>query len=132
MNTINAMLGAINMAQRSTCVRRQVGAVLLDGYGIQRGTGFNTEADDKDCRQDCPRGRKTYAEVPAGSPYGKGEPGACIADHAEMVALWQAAKAFELAEMRLWTMVVTCEPCNDCQLVLEANHILVVYEGKLV
>lgn len=119
----DAMQAAMQEAQQSTCVRRQVGAVLLDPVGTIRGRGHNTERGGR-CVNDCPRGHLSYEKVPAGSPYSN-----CIADHAEIVALEQTEHRHSLYG---WTMVVTCEPCSDCRKVLDAAKVHVVYAEALV
>ena len=116
-----AMAEAFRMADQSTCVRRKVGAVLLDSVGTMRGRGYNKESDGK-CDTDCPRAHLTYAETPAGSPYFN-----CIAVHAEMVALKEAGCAYTKG----WTMMVTCEPCIYCQAILDVAQIHVVYDHSL-
>lgn len=116
------MQEAYRQADQSSCVRRKVGAVLVDTAGTMRGRGHNTESDGK-CSTDCPRARLSYAELPAGSPYTN-----CIAVHAEMVAL----KDIHYAPTEGWTMMVTCEPCVYCRAVLDAAQIHVVYEQSLV
>lgn len=121
-----AMQDAGREANYSTCVRRHVGAVLLDLEGTQRGRGHNTEEDGQSCAGDCPRAALSYAQCAAGTDYGN-----CIVIHAEMVALWQVLVTHELREVRGWTMVVTCEPCADCAEVLERHGLHVVFGEKL-
>lgn len=130
---IVAMGDAMVTAQYSTCVRRKVGAVLLDHNNEKQGEAHNTERGGKDCATDCPRGKLTYVEMPAGSDYNN-----CIADHAEFNVMAEALNrmvplpADEAEDAFLgWTMVVTCKPCDYCQLALNRAGISVVYAEEL-
>lgn len=91
----------------STCVRRQVGAVLV---GLDHGwrLGYNKETAGRHCYRDCPRGQKTHAELPGYAPFtGDGE---CIAVHAEAMVLSDLLRdgAFGCS------LLVTDEPCEEC------------------
>lgn len=56
---------------------------------------------------DCPRGTKTFEEVPSHAQ-GNHDFSDCIADHAEVAAMAQ-----EPHFPGSW-LYVTCEPCRDC------------------
>ena len=122
------MSRAVQVSWQSTCVRRQVGAVLIDSYGVVQAEGFNEERDEANCATDCPRGSKSYQEVLAGSNYAN-----CISLHAEMMAMDLAEDQSEAVENQFvgWTMVVTCEPCGDCRKVLNERGVYVVFGESL-
>lgn len=90
-------------ASSSQCVRRQVGAVVLDQYGTLVSAGAN---EAPGCEAKCPRASST---APPYSPYSTG-PGSCIAVHAEVRALLRAS----WGDLRGGTIYVTCDPCTDC------------------
>lgn len=101
-----ALLSGI--AETSTCVRRQVGALVLDGREVV-GAGWNVERDGL-CDTDCPRAHS--AAVRGVTSYDVGA-GRCIAVHAEEMALLAAPPgAGEL-------MMVSSEPCYKCEAMLE-------------
>lgn len=92
---------AWTLARRSTCARRQVGAVLVDGHGRQLATGHNGVA----------MGEIHCTETPCG---GVGLPSTtglevCQAVHAEMNAL-----LFCPDVMRIAALYVTASPCSLC------------------
>lgn len=109
---------AAAVAAGADCTRRTVGCVLvLDNRVIS--TGFNgAPAGDPGCMSGaCPRGKQTYAAVPAGADYGAGA-GACIAIHAEANALLYAGR-----DCRGATAYITCPPCLDCAKLLRGAGI---------
>lgn len=115
------------VAALSTCVRRQVAAVLVDRQGAVRAVGFNQEHPTYlSCAVSCPRGRCSYDEVPAGSDYANGA-GSCIAIHAEMMA----AGKFNGRSIEGWTMYVTHQPCHDCQEALDALKVTAKWKEPL-
>lgn len=107
------------VASGAKCIRRQVGAVIVDPDGRIVGTGKNGSPPGKpECTDGaCPRGKMTAEEVPHDSSYDTG-PGSCIAVHAEANAL-----LFATARVRGCTMYVTDKPCDGCQRLIEAAGI---------
>lgn len=100
-------------AQRSTCSRRKVGAVLVkdkkvigNGYnGVRSGAAHCVDGG-------CPRGRLSYDDVPAGSDYNAYP---CYAIHAEHNAILQAGMDQALGA----TLYSTELPCQQCQNLIE-------------
>lgn len=99
------------MALRSTCSRRQVGAVVVkDKHAI--GLGYNgVVSGAKHCIDGgCPRGLMG-PEVPPGADYNLYP---CKALHAEDNAIEQALEAYGRAALRAATIYVTETPCQQC------------------
>ena len=105
------------VAQRGTCLRRQVGAVLLDKDGRVLATGYNGRpAGSVHCNQK--EAGTTYGAMPtfcfphacpaASAPSGTQLEG-CEAIHAEANALLQCRDTREI-----WTCAVTTSPCIHC------------------
>lgn len=95
------MLKALVAAERSTCCRRKVGAVLLNSRGHILATGYNGVA----------AGQVHCIDAPcpgAGLPSGTGLD-ACEALHAEQNALLQCKNVYEIT-----TCIVTTSPCVTC------------------
>ena len=112
---------AIAVAQRADCTRRKCGAVIVKNNRIVA-TGYNgAPAGEPGCLTDgaCPRGRVSYAEVPAGSSYDTG-PGACVGLHAEQNCLLYCSRA----DAEGATMYVTHEPCEGCRKMIRGSGIL--------
>lgn len=105
---------AVSVAARGECTRARVGAVVVQDRRILS-TGYNgAEAGKPSCLTgNCPRGHKTYTEVPALTSYTEGE-GACIAIHAEDNALRYAGKFCAPEDIAGCTVYITREPCADC------------------
>lgn len=111
---------------RSTCTRRQVGAVVVKDKQVI-GQGYNGVASGKRHCVDggCPRGQLTHAEVPKDADYNLYP---CKALHAEANAVFQAGlKACEGA-----TIYITAEPCQQCTNLIEHAKIgrVIVVHGK--
>jgi len=108
-------------AERSTCSRRQVGAVVVKDKQVI-GQGYNGVASGKRHCIDggCPRGQLSYEDVPAGADYNAFP---CYAIHAEHNAILQAG----VANCAGATIYVTAEPCQQC-----ANLIEHVKIGRVV
>lgn len=113
------------VAARSTCRRRQVGAVAVSATNSVRGTGYNgAPPGEPHCIDGaCPRGRLTYEQEPSYADRPDGKVTNCTAIHAEMNAI--AGVGLDVA-----TVYVTCRPCADCAAVLRAIDIRIVWPGK--
>ena len=100
-------------SQRSTCSRRQVGAVVVKDKQVI-GQGYNGVASGKVHCVDggCPRGLLAYDQVPAGADYNQFP---CKALHAEHNAILQAG----IGECRGATLYCTDEPCQQCTNLIE-------------
>lgn len=110
-------------AQRGTCCRRQVGAVLLDGLGHVISTGYNgVAAGLRHCNDPNPAtGRRfmgqeaavTLVKFPNACPGAESPSGtnldACQAIHAEANALLQCRDV-----QQIYSCYVTCSPCISC------------------
>lgn len=88
-------------AERATCARRKVAAIITDVRGVVLGTGINgVPAHFPHC---------TDAPCPGAAD----EPGNnenCRAVHAEQNAIMQAGDRIEKA----WTIYCSCTPCFAC------------------
>ena len=102
-------------SSRGDCIRRQVGAVLVDQDHIIRGLGYNgSEPGGPSCLAgECPR---CLSDVPSGSAYE-----GCIEKHAEDNCLRNTSFP-EREDGNHWrwdkyilTMYITCEPCMGCK-----------------
>lgn len=100
-------------AQRSTCTRRQVGAVVVKENRVI-GQGYNGVARGRVHCVDggCPRGALSYSDVPAGSDYNVHP---CLAIHAEHNAILDAG----IDGCRDATLFVTDHPCQQCTNLIE-------------
>lgn len=104
---------AEKVSTRSTCVKRQVGAIIVKDKMIVS-TGYNNPSkglpncDESECMLD--------------------ESGKCLkAVHAEVNAIMQASPE----ERKDAIMYVTCQPCDKCQLaILNSGIKLVIYKEK--
>lgn len=111
-----AMHLAKETAKRSTCLDKQVGAVLLDELGVVIATGYNGSPRDLDnC---CDTG---YCAVEC-----IGDKFWCMAVHAEINAIIAAGKA-----ARGSTLVCTDSPCRECtKAIINAGIKRIVYDRK--
>lgn len=100
-------------AARSTCTRRQVGAVLVKNNKVI-GNGYNGVPSGKLHCVDggCLRGTLSYDEVPAGADYNAFP---CSAIHAEHNAILQAG----MAACRGAVLYVNETPCQQCANLIE-------------
>jgi len=92
---------AMQVASRATCIRRQVGCVLVNSRGHILSTGFNGP----------PSGIPHCIDKPcagAGCPSGEGLE-ECMAVHAEANALLQCKDVYEIQ-----SCYVTVSPCIHC------------------
>lgn len=120
------LIVASAVSTRGDCVRRKVGAVILDRHNRICGAGYNgTYSGAPGCLEGaCPR---ALSDVLPGSSYDTG-PGACIAVHAELNALLDVSEKSRLSGA---TMYITTEPCAGCLKILRNTTIRrLVWEGE--
>lgn len=96
---------AETVAARSSCARRAVGAVVVDGVGYILATGYNGPARGQ---PNCTEVRCPGAEAPPGTDLD-----ACIAIHAEVNAIAQARNIKEAT-----ALYCTVSPCIHCAKIL--------------
>lgn len=98
------------------CSRRKVGCVVTNVRGHVVSVGWNGLRNGGSCgkQQDCPRGRMSYETVPAFSSYANN----CEALHAEDSALMAAGTRAEGG-----TIWITCQPCPDCEILIEESRV---------
>lgn len=99
---------AVVTARRSTCLRRAVGAVLLDSHGHILSTGYNGVAAGVPHCNDADDGIFTHA-CPGATALSGTNLNACYAIHAEQNALLQCRDVQTIAEC-----YVTTAPCITC------------------
>lgn len=109
------------VSARADCLRRQVGAVIMDPEHRVISTGYNGYPPGKPgCASDgaCPRGQRTNDEVAPDSDYTKGD-GKCDAFHAEENAVVYARR-----DLRGCTIYITHSPCPNCQRFLRGSGLI--------
>ena len=106
------LIQAMAISLRGDCIRRKVGAVLVDQNHIIRGLGFNgSEPGGPSCfLGECPR--CLNPDIPA---YGSYE--GCIERHAEDNCLRNTTfiDRHSAPYIHYLTMYVTCAPCMGCK-----------------
>jgi dCMP deaminase len=111
-------------AERSTCSRRKVGAVVVkDGHIIS--TGYNgAPSGDQHCVDGgCPRGKLSFDECPPFSDYNQFP---CVAIHAEANAIIRAG--FDRCNGGM--IYTTCKPCLQCEgMIRNAGIRIAVWPG---
>ena len=117
----NFMAQANDIARRSTCVRRPVGAIIVRrGTVISRGWNGILQGY-KDCREaECPRCIK-------GGDTGIGYE-TCICIHAEQHAIADAARRG--VSTRESALYVNLRPCLQCLAIAEAARIREIFYGE--
>lgn len=103
---------AATFTLRSTCTRRQVGALMVDDHHFVIAAGYNgTSSGFPHCGDGgCPRGALTHTELAANTDYSTpGTPGWCPALHAEDNACTRAGDRARGA-----TIYITHPPCPNC------------------
>ena len=106
------------VADRSTCLRRRYGAVIVKNQRIIS-TGYNGAPREKENCCDTGRCWRKEHDIPSGSMYE-----ACLSAHAEMNAVIQGAPdEMEGAELYLWGCEsdgapIQARPCKICQRLL--------------
>lgn len=104
------------VAERSTCVRRKVGCVLVDSQGHIAATGYNGVPKQFPHCLDHPC---IGAAAPSGSQLSD-----CMAVHAEMNAFLQLTSTSEL------TAYITVTPCFECaKVICNSNVTRIVASG---
>lgn len=107
--------------ERSTCIRRQVGAIIVRDNRILS-TGYNgAPSGCSHCTKDgCMREK---LNIPSGERHE-----ICCAVHAEQNAIAQAA--YSGTSVKDATMYITCQPCSICsKLMINAGIKKIVFEG---
>jgi deoxycytidylate deaminase len=111
-------------SRNSSCIRRQVGAVLVNPLHGAISFGWNLEKNGALCTEDCPR---AHSGLPPAAPYhGAGE---CIATHAEVMAI-EKSDTLTMDQMGGCHIYVNYRPCTGCQQVLDSLGIVVHYESE--
>lgn len=100
------------VSNRSTCIRRKVGAIITDREGRVLSTGYNGVPRDFDHCIDTPC---------AGATDKAGDTSSCMAVHAEQNALLQCPDL-----NRAHTLYVSCVPCFVCSKMIANTNIEVV------
>lgn len=102
------------VAQRSSCIRSQVGAVIVVD-NQETYVGYNgPESGETNCdKGGCPRGQKSFDELPSGAAFNS-LAGLCTAVHAEMNALRKYLKAHPEGVTGEVVLFSTREPCQGC------------------
>ena len=116
------LLLAAAVAERADCTRRKVGAVMFSPDHRVLGTGYNGyPAGQPGCLSAaaCPRGQRTYDELPTGNAYVDVEH-PCRAIHAEENVVMEVAREKRAGA----TVYITDEPCLNCQRVLAGSGIV--------
>lgn len=105
------------VAERATCSRRKVGAVLVQDNRIVS-TGYNGAPSGAPHCIDggCPRGKFTHDEIPKDADYNTYP---CVAVHAEANALLRAGHAAS----RGGTLYITTAPCQQCWNLIQAAEV---------
>ena len=109
-------------ATRSTCLRRQVGAVIVKDRMVLS-TGYN----------DTPRGLPNCGDGGCERCRSGAAPGSaldtCLCLHAEQNAIVQGA--LHGVSLRGSTLYVTCQPCHNCaKMIINAGIRRVVFDGE--
>ncbi len=115
---------AYGLSKRSTCIRRQVGAVLVDRNNRVLGVGYNgappgqSHCEELGCLRE-------ELQVPSGERHE-----ICRAVHAEINALLWSRRPDEPGNC---TLYVTEQPCSICARIIAASPIginRIIYRGK--
>lgn len=105
---------AYAVSLRGDCIRRKVGAVLVDNNHIIRGVGYNGSVPGgRSCLAgECPR--CLDPSIPSGTGYEN-----CIERHAEDNCILNSYSY----PPGFMTMYITCPPCDRCKEILFQNRI---------
>jgi len=106
---------ATAVSARADCTRRKVGALIVWDNKIWA-TGYNGTpySGQPGCLEGaCPRGKKSFDELPAYAPYHD-----CISVHAEVNAIKQFRESKPYINITrpkaIPTVYVTDQPCDEC------------------
>ena len=120
-----AMQLALLTAKRATCLRRQVGCVLLNARGHVMATGYNGVASGlPHCNHHDPFCDVGFPHACSGAKASSGQDlDGCQAIHAEQNALLQCRDVYQIH-----TAYVTASPCVTCtKLLLNTSCERIVY-----
>lgn len=113
------------VSARADCRRKKVGALIVSPDHHIISAGYNgAPPGDPGCLEGaCPRGLKTYQEIPEGGSYNSGPDTICISIHAEANAIIRAGTMSKGA-----TIYSTHKPCYGCyKLIASAGIIRISY-----
>lgn len=104
------------VSDRSTCVRRKAGCVLVDESGYIRATGYNgVPKGFEHCIEESP--------CPGANSKSGTDLINCFAVHAEVNAFMQ----LEANKERVKTAYLTCTPCRECAKVFANSFVKKIY-----
>lgn len=107
---------------RSTCIRRQVGAVIVNDKRILT-TGYNGAPSKIDHCTSLNKCLREELKIPSGERLEL-----CLAIHGEQNAIIQAA--YSGVSLKGSTLYVTCMPCPICsKIIINSGISTVIYEG---
>lgn len=107
---------------RSTCIRRQVGAVIVNDKRILT-TGYNGAPTNIDHCTSLKKCLREELKIPSGERHEL-----CKAIHGEQNAIIQAA--YSGVSLKGSTLYVTCMPCSICsKMIINSGISTVIYEG---
>ena len=111
---------------RADCIRRKVGAVVTyKNRVIASGYNGTKQPGLPGCLSGaCPRGQLTYEQQPEFQNYAN-----CISNHAERNAIEWLLEHSDIPLNQV-QIHVTCQPCPDCQALLDEHGVAVCYPGK--
>ncbi len=108
---------------RSTCIRRQVGAVIVNDKRILT-TGYNGAPNNIEHCTSLKKCLREELKIPSGE---RAE--ICFAIHAEQNAIIQAA--YSGVSLKGSTLYVTCMPCQICsKIIINSGILTVIYDGE--
>ena len=108
--------------ERSTCLRRKVGALIVKDRNILT-TGYNSSP--RNCAHCVDIGcLRQQLKIPSGERHEL-----CRASHAEQNAIVQAA--MHGISIKGSTMYITCQPCSICsKMIINAGIVRLVFKGE--
>ena len=94
---------AVVLSMRGTCMKKQVGCVIVDNKGVILSSGYNGQ----------PRGQVHCSDITPCPAYFDGNL-SCQAIHAEQNALMRCPDVD-----KIYTIYITEEPCMKCKLLID-------------